>query len=239
MLNTILFDLDGTLLPMDDQHFLRLYLGLMHDFMNKNGYNGSKITKAVMQSTLAMTDNQGMMTNEEAFWIRFKSLFPEVDDALIKAFDQFYLDHFDEVKASTTCHSLARPLIKELKAKGYTLVLATNPLFPPIATKKRIGWANLDVNDFEIITTFDNSSYTKPKLAYYEAILKQLRKKPENCLMIGNDAHEDMIASQLGIKTYLVTDCLINSKGIDLVHIPHGSFQEMITLVQSLPKLNY
>ena len=205
--------------------------------MNKNGYDGSKITKTVMASTLAMTDNEGNMTNEEAFWIRFKSLYPEVDESLTKAFDQFYIDHFDEVKASAKYQPLARPLIKELKSKGYTLVLATNPLFPKVATNKRIAWADLDISDFEIITTFDNASYTKPKLAYYQSILNQLRKEPSECMMIGNDAHEDMIASQLGIKTYLVTDCLINSKGIDLNRYPHGSFEEMVRFVETLPKL--
>ena len=41
-------------------------------------------------------------------------------------------------------------------------------------------------------------------------ILNKLNCKAEECIMIGNDVDEDMVASNLGIKTFLLTDCLIN-----------------------------
>ena len=38
--------------------------------------------------------------------------------------------------------------IQELKEKGYNIILATNPIFPKVATLNRIKWANLNPNDF-------------------------------------------------------------------------------------------
>lgn len=237
MINTILFDLDGTLLPLDDDHFIRLYFGIMKSFMDKNGYDGSTVTKAVFDSIDAMYENKGIMTNEEAFWMRFKQIYPKTDESLIKAFDQFYEYHFDFVKPSTKPHPLAKKIIRLLKDKGYLLVLATNPLFPPVATKKRIEWAELNHSDFEMITTFDNSSYTKPRLEYYQSILTKINKRPEECMMIGNDAYEDMASNQLGLSTYLLTDCLINSKHSDITKYAHGDFDELYRYLEKLPKI--
>lgn len=39
MLTTILFDLDGTLLPMDQEHFVKTYLGLLAQKMAPKGYD--------------------------------------------------------------------------------------------------------------------------------------------------------------------------------------------------------
>ena len=45
--------------------------------------------------------------------------------------------------------------------------------------------------------------------------------------MIGNDATEDLAAAGLGMRVFLVTDCLINREEKDLSACPHGSFAEL------------
>ena len=114
-----------------------------------------------------------------------------------------------------------------LKESGIRVALATNPLFPAVATESRIRWAGLLPEDFELYTTYENSSYCKPNLKYYEEILKKLHVKPEECIMVGNDVGEDMITETLGMKVFLLTDCLINKKGVDLDQFPHGNFQQL------------
>lgn len=42
--------------------------------------------------------------------------------------------------------------------------------------------------------------------------------------MVGNDVKEDMIAESLGMKVFLLTDCLINREGQDISRYRHGSF---------------
>ena len=47
--------------------------------------------------------------------------------------------------------------VKEL---GLRAVLATNPIFPAVATRSRIRWAGLEPEDFELCTTYENSRIT-------------------------------------------------------------------------------
>ena len=95
MITTILFDLDGTLLPLNDNEFLRLYFGLMAKYFNELGYDGNAITKAVLEGTEAMYSNDGSMTNEIAFWIRFKQRFNTINPQLETEFERFYEKEFD------------------------------------------------------------------------------------------------------------------------------------------------
>ena len=238
MITTILFDLDGTLLPLNDNEFLKLYFGLMAKYFNHLGYDGTSITKAVLEGTEAMYQNNGLVTNEIAFWKRFKKVFSDYQPELDQAFEQFYEKEFDKVKASTTLHPLSNKIIQVLKSKGYTLALATNPLFPPIATKKRIEWAGMNPSDFAFVTTYDNSSWTKPNKEYHQFVINQIHKTPDECMMIGNDASEDMAAEKLGISVYLLTHNLINTKNKDIQQFRHGDFDDLYQMILELPNLN-
>ena len=42
--------------------------------------------------------------------------------------------------------------------------------------------------------------------------------------MVGNNALEDMISGELGVKTYLVTDNLENPNKVDIDQFENGSF---------------
>ena len=87
--------------------------------------------------------------------------------------------------------------------------------------------------DFELITTYENSSYCKPNPKYYVEILEKTGLKPEECLMVGINAEEDMIAESLGMKVFLLTDCLINEKHADISKYPQGGFEELKTFLQA------
>ena len=49
--------------------------------------------------------------------------------------------------------------------------------------------------------------------------------------MVGNDVTEDMAAKTIGMKVFLLTDCLINKEGKDLELYPHGGFSELVKLI--------
>lgn len=114
------------------------------------------------------------------------------------------------------------------------MALATNPIFPARATQWRIQWAGLQPEDFELYTTYENSTHSKPNPNYNRDVLTQLKVKPEECLMVGNDVGEDMIAEQLGMKVFLLTDCLINKTGEDIDQYPHGGFDALAELLSTL-----
>ena len=112
--------------------------------------------------------------------------------------------------------------------------LATNPLFPSVATEHRIGWAGLKPGDFELYTTYENSSYCKPNPDYYRDVAARLGVDCSECLMVGNDAAEDMQAAQsAGMSAFLLTDCLINRRDLP-VDCPHGGFDELAAYLKTL-----
>ena len=114
------------------------------------------------------------------------------------------------------------------KSLGLRVVLVTNPLFPAVATESRIRWAGLEPEEFELYTTYENIGYCKPNPAYYAEILRRLELESSECLMVGNDVGEDMVAETLGMKVFLLTDCLINKNNADVSRWPHGEFEELL-----------
>ena len=108
----------------------------------------------------------------------------------------------------------------------------TNPIFPSIATESRIRWAGLEPEDFELYTTYENTGYCKPNPDYYRDILNKLNIQPEDCLMVGNDVTEDMIAASVGTDVFLLTDCMINREQKDISVYPHGSFEQLLAYLR-------
>ena len=119
-----------------------------------------------------------------------------------------------------------------IRSMGYRVALATNPIFPSVATESRIRWAGLEPKDFELYTTYENSSRCKPNPAYFADVAESLHLAPESCLMVGNDAQEDTAAAQVGMKVFLLTDCLINKDGRDISAYPQGSFEQLLDYVK-------
>lgn len=234
MIKTILFDLDGTLLPMDQDKFVKSYLGRMAKKMAPHGYEADTLVKSIWKGTGAMVMNDGSVTNAEAFWNVFSKLMgrdARVDEPL---FEEYYQNEFQGVKDDCGFDPRANQAIQEIKALGYHVALATNPLFPTIATYSRAKWAGLNPEDFDLITTYETSRHCKPNPEYYRDVLGTLNLKAEECVMVGNDVGEDMIAEKLGMKVFLLTDCIINKENKDISCYPHGSFPELMDFIRAL-----
>lgn len=226
-ITTVLFDLDGTLLPMDQDAFLKVYFQSLSAYMARFGYEPKPLIEALWAGINAMIKNNGLHTNEEAFWQVFSGMLgPQVADAK-PALENFYRTEFANARIACRSNSQAADTIARLKKAGMRTVLATNPLFPRIATESRIRWAGLQPDDFMLYTTYENSSFSKPNPDYYREILRRLDVRPEECLMIGNDVDEDMVAETLGLKVFLLTDCLINQSDRDISIYPHGDFSAL------------
>ena len=234
MINTILFDLDGTLLPMDQDKFTKAYFTTLSQKTVPLGYDPSSLIKGIWLGTEAMVKNDGSKLNKDAFWDKFAELFGQQVYSHIGVFDKYYENEFESVKAS--CEPSDRPakIIKKLRERGFSLVLATNPIFPSVATQRRIKWAGLDIDDFDLVTTYDNSCFCKPNPKYYEEILAKIGKTANECLMVGNDAREDVAAATLGTDIFLLTNCLINKDNIDISRYNNGDFDALEKYLDAL-----
>lgn len=234
MIKAVLFDLDGTLLPMDQEEFTKVYLHLLSKKMEQHGYEPEQMVKAVWTGTGAMVKNDGSTTNEKVFWGAFDKFWGKNASADEPVLQAFYEKEFEDVRNACGYNEDARKMIDEVKSMGYRTILATNPIFPALATEKRIRWAGLTPEDFELYTTYENIGYCKPNPQYYQEILNRTGLLPEECVMVGNDVTEDMVAETLGMKVFLLTDCMINKEEKDISVYPNGSFQEAIEYIKSL-----
>lgn len=234
MITTILFDLDGTLLPMDQDVFVNSYLKRMAARLAPHGYDPKLLTKAIWDGTGAMVKNDGLQGNDSVFWNVFASIFGEDARKDEPLFEEYYHTDFQDVRHDCGFDPRAAEAVREIKAMGYRVALATNPLFPSIATQSRAKWAGLDPADFALITTYENSRHCKPNLDYYRDVVDALGVKPEECVMVGNDVSEDMVARQLGMKVFLLTDCMINKHNADISQFANGSFPELLTFIRRL-----
>lgn len=233
-IKAVLFDLDGTLLPMEQKDFMDLYFKGLSTKLAPHGYDPKKLVESVWAGTVAMVKNTGEKTNEEAFWDYFDRVYEQDVKQDIPIFDDFYRNEFIEVKNGCGFNPLAGEVVSEIKKLGFRVALATNPLFPAIATENRIRWAGFTPEDFECYTTYENSHYCKPNPKYYEEVIANLGLQAEECLMVGNDVTEDMVAETIGMKVFLLTDCLINKENKDISAYPNGSFKELLDYIKSL-----
>lgn len=230
----ILFDLDGTLLPMDYEEFTRGYFGLLAKAAAPCGYTKETLIPAMWKGVAAMVKNDGRCPNKDAFWSTFAGFFGEQVYEHIPVFDAFYSREFHGAKACTQPTPLAAEAVALAHDKADTVVLATNSIFPRVAVDTRLGWAGVSPDAFDLITDYENSTTCKPNPAYYREICEKLSLDPARCLMVGNNAQEDIeAATACGMDTYLITDCLINEKDT-LPDGPHGTFAELIAYLKAI-----
>ena len=233
MITTVLFDLDGTLLPMDQDVFTKAYFQRLAAKVAPLGYEPKALVEGVWAGTAAMVKNDGRCTNEEAFWDSFCSIFGEQARKDLPVFEEYYRVDFQNLKEVCGFRPEAGAVVKALKDRGRRVALATNPIFPAVATQSRIRWAGLEPEDFVLYTTYENSSFCKPNPAYFADVAQRIGCRPEECLMVGNDAEEDMAAREVGMEVFLLTDCLINRRGTDLSVYPTGGFPELTEYLES------
>ncbi|MDD3839004.1 MAG: HAD family hydrolase [Clostridia bacterium] len=239
MIDTVLFDLDGTLLPIDMECFTKIYFHKL-SLKFKDYFEKDEFIQYVWDATKYMVaDKQKDKTNAQAFMQRFQKHSIYNLDELMPLFDEFYDREFDSLSCGIEPNPLIPKIVENVKHKGYQMVIATNPMFPYSAIVDRIRWSGLDPDDFALITAYEDMHYCKPHIEYFEELLDKIGKTPSECIMIGNDVQEDIIAAgSLGIKTFLLKDFEINRTGEKSPTDFSGTYEDLFDFVAKMPVLN-
>jgi FMN phosphatase YigB (HAD superfamily) len=198
----ILFDLDGTLLSNDMDLFLPHYFEVLAAHV-ADIIQPEQFMARLMQATELMLANDGHVTNEEAFAEAFYPLAGRSREEMEAIFGDFYAKKFPSLRQYTQRIPEARQVVQLAFDLEYDVVVATNPLFPATAVEQRLTWAGVADFPYRLVTTYENSRATKPNLLYFEQVLEAIGHGPEACMVVG-DEDMDMVAGQLGCRTFLV-----------------------------------
>jgi FMN phosphatase YigB (HAD superfamily) len=201
-IRTILFDLDGTLLHNDMDEFLPPYLEMLSARV-AHLLPPRQFIAHLMAATQIMMANDGRATNEEVFAQAFFPLLGHSRDEVEPIFVDFYTNDYPNLKKYTSPKPEARQVVQQAFDQGYDIVIATNPLFPAIATLQRLEWAGIADFPYKLVTSYENSCATKPNLLYFEQILDTVGHPADAALVVG-DEDMDMVAAHLGCATFLV-----------------------------------
>lgn len=230
----ILFDLDGTLLPMETEGFARAYFGALAKELADFGIPADALVKAIWGGTKAMMKNDGSRLNVDVFWETFTALTGVPREKIELRCDHFYDEGFHAARIATMPNPLAVEAVRVAREKAGKVVLATNPLFPMQGQETRMSWLGLKPADFDLVTCYSSDRFCKPNPAYFVDVCRRIGVAPDKCLMIGNDEREDMAcAASLSMDAYLVTDCRIPCADMPWQG-PQGSFRDMLAMLKSL-----
>jgi len=208
--DTILFDLDGTLLEMRTEPFVQQYLVELGKYIGDR-YDAKALLGIIWDATKAMIMNLDPdKTNEQVFMDYFLEKSGLNKEEIWPIFEGFYRDVFPTLSHLTFPSPFGKKLVEAAKAQGYRVAVATNPVFPRDAIHSRLAWLELKPEDFDLVTVYEESHFTKPNPAYFQEVCDRLGVSPSACIMVGNHMQEDMVASKLGMKTFLVTNYMEN-----------------------------
>lgn len=227
MFTTVLFDLDGTLARLELDFFMRRYIQALTPHFS-HLVPPERFARELLRWSDAMVRNlDPTLTNLEVFWGGFPAAVGVDRARLEPIFDRFYREDFPRLRPPDVTNPAARRLLASLVARGYTPVIATNPLFPRQAILERLAWADCASIPFAYVTAGEDMHFCKPNLEFFTEVLDRIGRAPSECLMVGNDVEEDMIAQRLGMYTALVTDCPIDRGQAGIVPDWRGTLAEL------------
>ncbi len=233
---TILFDLDGTLLPINMDNFIEKYFRLLSGHF-ADLYNPEYFVNVINKATENMIRNDGQQTNKEAFEEKFFELIELNGVSEKDIWDRFY-DFYDNLFPTLKKHfeldKLGYEIVEAAKSKEFNLIIATNPLFPRNAITTRLKWIDLNPTDFKYITSYEEMHYCKPNVNYYREILDKTNYQAESCVMVGNDMRDDMVAKKVGLKTFLLNDFKVERESISIQPDWQGTRSEIIDYIKKL-----
>jgi FMN phosphatase YigB (HAD superfamily) len=229
----VFFDLDGTLIDVDMHRFVPVYLNRLTEKM-KALVEPARATRAMHHAVAAMFANPDAGKTLET--VLFEVLSDELaisPEQYRECLEQFMRDDLEELRPLVAGHALSSRLIGAARARGWQVVLATNPIFPRAVVDARIRWGELDGDTFQHVTAYETEHFCKPNLAFFRENLALLQVEAERCLMVGNDTLHDLSAGQVGMQTCLLTPWCIKRPGAGFRPDWQGRHEELLALIEA------
>jgi FMN phosphatase YigB (HAD superfamily) len=206
---TLLLDLDDTCLGNSMDTFIPAYLDALGEHLAEY-VPQDKMVPALLASTQLMLQNKRpdlrlKQVFDQAF---FPALEIEPQDFQDRI-DSFYVEKFPSLETITQFRPEAVQMVEEAFARGYNVVIATNPLFPMTAILQRLDWAGLPTQKypFGLIPSYETFFFAKPNTAFFAETLSKLGWPEGPVVMVGDDFNLDIApARKMGIGTFWIND---------------------------------
>ena len=191
MIKAVIFDLDNTLI----------------DFW--------KMKHMCCEAAISSMIDAGLKTNKKKALKLLFELYDEYGLEDPKIFQKFLKETMNKVDTKILAHGVVayrkvkfgflepyphvHHVLLKLKQKGTKLAIVTDA--PKI--KAWIRLASMKIGDyFDVVVAFEDTKQRKPSNLPFEAALKELKVKPQECLMVGDWPERDIAgARKLGMKT--------------------------------------
>lgn len=176
-INTVLFDLDGTLIDTNEL--------IISSFLHTLGhyYPGQYTREDVlpfMGPTLTESFNSVDPEKSSEMLDMYRSYNKEQHDVLVKEFDGVY------------------ETVRTLKESGYKLGIVTTKMLDVV--EKGLRLTKLD-EFFEVVVALDHVERPKPDAEPILRALELLDSEPETAIMIGDNHHDILGGRNAGVKT--------------------------------------
>jgi len=75
---------------------------------------------------------------------------------------------------------------------------------------------------------------TITQIQFYQEVLEEAGRKAEECMMVGNDVEEDLVAGKLGMQTFLITNHIIKRTEDDICCTYQGTYEDFLKYAQEV-----
>jgi FMN phosphatase YigB (HAD superfamily) len=231
----LLIDLDGTLLFNSMDKFQPSYFKALGAYLEQIIHPDRMLPALIAGTRKMLANDDPLVTLESAFDQHFYPALGLEKAHVDARIMEFYEREFPALGSLTHQFPEAIDFVRSKLSAGDRIVVATNPLFPRVATLARLAWAGLPADrfNFDLITTYEFMHFSKPHPEYFAEILAYLGYPDEGVIMIGNDLKEDIHpAGSLGIPGFWLT---ISEpiQGEASPHHPSGDYHDLVTYLES------
>lgn len=206
-INTVLFDLDGTLVNTNE-----LIIASFEHTLNK--YYPNKYTKEDILPFMGPTLEESFGTVDkdrvDELIATYRKFNRENHDAYVREFDTVY------------------ETVGSLKEQGYKMAIVTSK----IRYMANMGMKLARLNDFfDVVVAVDDVTHAKPHPEPVEKALSLLGAKPEEAVMVGDNHHDIEGGRNAGVKTAAVA---WSAKGRDFLasYAPDYMLEQMSDLLK-------
>jgi FMN phosphatase YigB (HAD superfamily) len=232
-IEAVWFDLDGTLIEVDMDRFIPVYLRRLAERLGPYA-DPQRALHTLRTATMAMLGETAGDCSLET--LLRDMLFNQLQlpwEGYQAALAVFCRDDLPELRPLVRPHPLARALVESCVERGWQVVLATNPIFPREVVEARLAWGELADLPFQPITSYETSRHCKPHPGFFQELLTVLALPPHACLMVGNDSSHDLAAGRVGMPTCLLTTWRID-RGPGFVADWEGSHPALLAQLRTV-----